>query len=119
MIDLGSTKNQIVAAMASLPDRISPARRTSDVRAGNIGAGCSHTRSVSQVFIRAHAARSDTGDDTGCGAAIDRCDQRACTLILDPERHDQLAATISHVPYLASVALVEAALQRATMTPRG
>jgi prephenate dehydrogenase len=34
----------------------------------------------------------------------------ARSLILDPERHDQLAATISHVPYLTSLALVDAAL---------
>jgi prephenate dehydrogenase len=31
-------------------------------------------------------------------------------LILEPDRHDRAAAVISHVPYLTSVALVDAAL---------
>jgi prephenate dehydrogenase len=108
LIDLGSTKTLIVAAMDRLPDRISPlgghpmcGKETSglSVADANLYRRC---RFVLTPLARTHAATLDVAREL-----LDAIEARA--LLLDPARHDFLAAAISHVPYLTSVALVEAA----------
>ena len=108
LIDLGSTKTQIVAAMQSLPDRISPlgghpmcGKEASGLRAAEANL-YRHCRFVLTPLGRTHATTLDIAREL-----LDVLEAR--TLLLDPERHDVLAAAISHVPYLTSVALVEAA----------
>jgi prephenate dehydrogenase len=110
LIDLGSTKTQIVAAMDRLPARISPlgghpmcGKETSglSVADANLYRRC---RFVLTPLARTHAATLDLAREL-LGAIGARA------LLLDPERHDFLAAAISHVPYLTSIALVDAVLR--------
>jgi prephenate dehydrogenase len=110
LIDLGSTKTQIVARMQTLPDRISPlgghpmcGKETSGlaVADGNLYHGCSFaltpldrtqptTLNLAQELVGTLHARSR---------------------LLDPQQHDRAAAAISHLPYLISTSLVEAVVQ--------
>lgn len=108
LIDLGSTKTQIVAAMQSLPDRISPlgghpmcGKETSGLRVAdaNLYRNCLF---VLTPLTRTHSTTLEIARDL-----LNVIEARA--LLLVPERHDFLAAAISHVPYLTSIALVEAA----------
>jgi len=107
LIDLGSTKTQIAAAMQSLPTRISPlgghpmcGKETSGLSVADANL-YRHCRFVLTPLARTHAATLDIAREL-----LDAIEARA--LLLDPARHDFLAAAISHVPYLTSVALVEA-----------
>jgi prephenate dehydrogenase len=110
LIDLGSTKTQIVARMQSLPDRISPlgghpmcGKETSGlaVADGDLYRGClfaltpldrtrSDTLGIAQELIGALHARS---------------------LLLNPQAHDRAVAAISHLPYLVATSLVNAVAQ--------
>lgn len=108
LIDLGSTKAQIVAAMQALPDRISPlgghpmcGKETAGLKAADANL-YRHCLFALTPLARTHAMTLDVAQQL-----IDVLSARP--LRLDPERHDRLAAAISHVPYLTSVALVEAA----------
>jgi prephenate dehydrogenase len=111
LIDLGSTKTQIVAAMQSLPDRISPlgghpmcGKETSGLSVAdqNLYRNCLF---VLTPLARTHSTTLEIAQDL-----LNVIEARV--LLLDPERHDFLVAAISHVPYLTAVALVDAA-QRA------
>lgn len=106
LIDLGSTKAQIVERMQSLPDRISPlgghpmcGKETSGlaVADGDLYRGCvfaltpldrtrSETLHLAQDLINALHARS---------------------LLLEPQAHDRAVAAISHLPYLMATSLID------------
>ena len=106
LLDLGSTKAQIVARMYSLPDRISSlgghpmcGKETSGlgVADGDLYRGClfaltplkltqPSTLSLAQELIATLQARS---------------------LLLDPQAHDRAAAAISHLPYLLASTLMD------------
>ncbi|NTU62406.1 MAG: prephenate dehydrogenase/arogenate dehydrogenase family protein [Chloroflexi bacterium] len=106
LLDLGSTKTQIVARMQSLPDRISPlgghpmcGKETSGlaVADGDLYRGCvfaltpldrtrSETLHLAQDLINALHARS---------------------LLLEPQAHDCAVAAISHLPYLMATSLID------------
>jgi prephenate dehydrogenase len=106
LIDLGSTKTQIVERMHSLPDRISPlgghpmcGRETSGlaVADGNLYRDCTfaltplnrtrpETLDLAQELINTLHARS---------------------LLLDPLAHDRAVAAISHLPYLVATTLMD------------
>jgi prephenate dehydrogenase len=109
VIDLGSTKGQITDAMQAMPGRISPLGGHPMCGKETSGLGVAVADLYRQcLFVltpldRTHSTTLEIARDllTAIGAR---------TLILDPERHDQLAAAISHVPYLTSLALVDAAL---------
>jgi prephenate dehydrogenase len=110
LIDLGSTKTQIVERMQALPDRISPlgghpmcGRETSGlaVADGKLYRDCTfaltplnrtrpETLNLAQELISTLHARS---------------------LLLDPQQHDRAVAAISHLPYLLSAALMETVAQ--------
>ncbi len=110
LLDLGSTKAQIVERMQSLPERISPlgghpmcGKETSGLRAadGDLYRGClfaltplerthASTLSITQELIAVLHARS---------------------LLLDPQQHDRAAAAISHLPYLMAATLVAAVVE--------
>jgi prephenate dehydrogenase len=109
LLDLGSTKAQIVERMQSLPDRISPlgghpmcGKESSglDVADGDLYRGCRFaltplertqpsTLNIAQELIATLQAR---------------------TLILGPQQHDRAAAAISHLPYLIATTLVDAVM---------
>jgi prephenate dehydrogenase len=115
LIDLGSTKAQIVERMQTLPDRISPlgghpmcGKETSGlaVADGNLYRDCAfaltpldHTQPstlrLAQDMIATLHARS---------------------LLLDPQTHDRAVAAISHLPYLVATALLDAVTRLADDT---
>lgn len=110
VIDLGSTKGQIATAMQALPERISPLGGHPMCGKETSGLGVATPDLYRKcLFVLTPLDRTHATTLAVAQQLIDVISAR--TLILDPDRHDQLAATISHVPYLASLALVEAALQ--------
>jgi prephenate dehydrogenase len=115
LIDLGSTKMQIVERMQALPDRVSSlgghpmcGKETSGLAAAdeNLYRGCTfaltpldrtrpETVNLAQELVGALHARS---------------------LILDPQAHDRAVAAISHLPYLMATSLIDAVAQLADDT---
>lgn len=108
LIDLGSAKSRTVDAMQQLPDRISPigghpmcGKETAGIDAADARLYCDCTfvltpldRTLPTTLSIAHELIEAIG---------------AHALMLDPDRHDRIAAAISHVPYLTSIALIDAA----------
>jgi prephenate dehydrogenase len=106
LLDLGSTKTQIVERMQSLPERISPlgghpmcGREISGLSGadGDLYHGCvfaltpldrtqPSTLNIAQELIAALQARS---------------------LLLEPRAHDHAVAAISHLPYLMAATLLD------------
>jgi prephenate dehydrogenase len=101
--DMGSTKAQICDALERLPASVQPigahpmcGKETSglDVAEAALYCGapfvlCPLLRTASQAVTLVKSLAEAVG---------------ACPLEMDPVRHDRLAAAISHVPYLASLA---------------
>jgi len=108
LMDLGSTKSQIVAEMARLPDHVQPlgghpmcGKEVSGVEAADpaIYRGC--------TFILTPLPRtSEAALALGCELAEA---VGASPLVLEAERQDFLVATVSHLPYLLACALVATA----------
>jgi prephenate dehydrogenase len=108
LMDLGSTKAYIVAEMARLPAHVQPlgghpmcGKEVAGVEAADPGLyqGC--------TFILTPLPRtSEAALALGRGLAQAA---GAHPLVLEPERQDFLAATISHLPYLLACALVSTA----------
>ena len=108
LMDLGSTKAQIVAEMARLPGHVQPlgghpmcGKEVSGIEAADpaLYQGC--------TFILTPLERtSDTALALGrtLAEAVG-----ANPLVLEPERQDFLVATVSHLPYLLACALVATA----------
>ncbi|MBI5563426.1 MAG: prephenate dehydrogenase [Chloroflexi bacterium] len=110
VIDLGSTKGAITAVMQSLPDRISPLGGHPMCGKETSGLGVATPDLYRKcLFVLTPLDRTHATTLAVAQQLIDVISARA--FILDPDRHDQLAAAISHVPYLTSIALGEAALQ--------
>jgi prephenate dehydrogenase len=108
LLDLGSTKAEIVARMAELPQHVSPVgghplcgKETSGL------AGAEATLFREKVFVLTPLARTRPETLALAHTLVDAIGARA--LVLDAARHDRLAARISHVPYLTAIALVAAA----------
>jgi prephenate dehydrogenase len=108
LMDLGSTKAQITAEMARLPDHVQPL-------GGHpmCGKEVSGTESADpalyqgRTFILTPLARtSEAALALGCELAEA---VGAHPLVLEPERQDYLVATVSHLPYLLACALVATA----------
>jgi len=107
ILDLGSTKSAICAAMEVLPDGLQPVgghpmcgKETAGFAAadaalfrGKIFVLCPLPRTAPQALNQAKALAEAIG---------------ACPVVLDPQAHDQAVAAISHLPYAAAVALVNA-----------
>jgi prephenate dehydrogenase len=108
LMDLGSTKGQIVAHMALLPDHVQPlgghpmcGKEKSGIEAADpaLYQGCTFILSPSprtseRALALGHALANAVG---------------AHPLVLQPERQDFLVATVSHLPYLLACALVATA----------
>lgn len=107
VLDLGSTKAQICAALADLPAGLQPigghpmcgkevggfAAAEADLYRDKVFALCRLPRTAQEAFDRALALVTAVG---------------ARPVITDPVAHDRAAAAISHLPYAAAVALVNA-----------
>ncbi len=108
IIDLGSTKSEIVRAMNALPLAFDPlgghplcgketggiAHADPDLFRGKTFALTPLERTTPRALALAHELISAIG---------------AVPLILSAERHDELAAVTSHLPYLTAAALMRAA----------
>ena len=109
ILDLGSTKTQIVSEMQKLPAHFDP-----------IGG---HPMCGKEIGGIANADENLFRDKTFILTPLERTSSRALNiahqlitiigagpLILDPDHHDSLAAMVSHLPYLASIALMHSAM---------
>jgi prephenate dehydrogenase len=116
LMDLGSTKAQIVARMAALPAHVQPlgghpmcGREVSRIAAADPTLYRDHT------FVLAPLLRTSQ-EALALGRALVEA-AGARPLILDPDRHDRLVAVASHLPYLLACALVGAAETTASTDP--
>ncbi len=110
LIDLGSTKTQIVERMQALPDHISPlgghpmcGKETSGlaVADGTLYRGCTF------ALTPLERTRSETLNLAQELITI----LHAQSLILNPQDHDRAVAAISHLPYLMATSLVDTVAQ--------
>jgi prephenate dehydrogenase len=116
LVDLGSTKAQIVARMAALPAHVQPlgghpmcGREVSGIAAAD------PTLYRGHIFVLAPLPRTSQAALALGRALVEAVGARP--LVLDPDRHDRLVATASHLPYLLACALVGAAETAASTDP--
>lgn len=116
LLDLGSTKVEVVRAMESLPAHVEPigghpmaGKETSGIEAldADLFQGA--------TFVLTPLARTSEGT-TALAEGLARA-LGAQPLLLSPERHDQLVAATSHLPYLTSIALVAQTQAGAVVDP--
>ncbi len=108
LMDLGSTKAQIVAEMRRLPDHVQPlgghpmcGKEKSGIEVAD--PALYHGR----TFILSPLERTS---ETALAAGVALAEAiGACPLVLEPERQDALVAIVSHLPYLLACALVATA----------
>ena len=108
VMDLGSTKAQIVAEMARMPDHVQPlgghpmcGKEVSGLEAADVALYQDRT------FILCPLPRTSEAT-LALGQALAWA-VGAQPLVLDPERQDFLVATLSHLPYLLACGLVSTA----------
>ena len=108
LMDLGSTKSQIVSRMAGLPPHVQPlgghpmcGKEVSGIEAADpaLYQGC--------TFILSPLSRTSPAA-LALGHALTKA-VGAQPLVIDADRQDYLVATISHLPYLLACALVSTA----------
>lgn len=105
VMDLGSTKRQIVAAMESLPAQV--AAVGGHPLCGRERSGFEHAEAglfAGSLFVLTRCART-TPDGLALAEQLVRA-LGASILELDADRHDRLLAAVSHLPYLLAVALM-------------
>ena len=108
VLDLGSTKTEIVAAMETLPATCDPVG--GHPMCGKEVAGLQHADAAlyhGATFVLAPLARTSPAALQLAHAVVVAVGAHA--LLLDAVRHDRLAAATSHVPYLIACALMSAA----------
>jgi prephenate dehydrogenase len=105
VIDLGSTKTDIVRAMNDLPENVLAVGGHPMTGKETSGpAGADGTLFEGRVFVLCPTQRSTPESVAFAQAMIKAI--RARELILEAERHDAAVAAISHLPYLVSAGLV-------------
>lgn len=116
IMDLGSTKSMILAAMAALPSHVQPigghpmcGREMAGLDAALPGLY------TGAVFVLSPLPRTSQSTLARALELVEALDARP--VILEPQRHDRIAATISHLPYLVAAALVETARRQAAQDP--
>jgi prephenate dehydrogenase len=108
VMDLGSTKAEILEAMRALPEHVEPlgghpmcGKETSGIAAADVALFRGRT------FILSPLART-SGEAVSLGEELVRA-IGATPLIIDGARQDYLVGTLSHLPYLLACALVSTA----------
>jgi prephenate dehydrogenase len=105
LLDLGSTKGEVVAAMEELPPQVQPVGAHPMCGKETSGLGVAEptlyerapwvlvplSRTSPSALALAHQLAVGVG---------------ACPLVVEADRHDRLVAAISHLPYSLAVALV-------------
>ncbi len=108
LMDLGSTKAQIVTEMARLPDHVQPlgghpmcGKETSGIEVADpaLYRGCTF---ILSPLPRTSEAALALGRELAQAVG-------AYPLVLEAERQDSIVATVSHLPYLLACALVSTA----------
>ena len=104
VLDLGSTKVQVVNALASLPPRFDPLG--GHPMCGKETTGLDHAEpELYQGATFAYAALERTSDKARIFAEQLASAIGSYPLWIDPETHDQWSAATSHLPYLVAAAL--------------
>lgn len=116
VMDVGSTKGKIAAAMDGLPATVEPlgghplcGKETSGLEAADptLYEGCAFVLTpLPRTSAHALALGRELVEAVG-----------ARPIILDPDQHDRLVAASSHLPYLLSVGLMSTAEEIAAETP--
>jgi len=108
VLDLGSTKAQILEAMAALPPHVEPlgghpmcGRELSGIEAADVSLYRERTFILSPLE-RTSAEAIERGRELVAAVG-------ASPLLLDAARQDRLVATLSHLPYLLACSLVRTA----------
>lgn len=116
VLDLGSTKVQIVGEMARLPEHVEPVgghpmcgRELAGLDAADPALFSGRTFILTPLERTSKAALA-----LACELAQA---SGADPLVLEPERQDRLAATLSHLPYLLACALVSTARAATSADP--
>jgi prephenate dehydrogenase len=116
VMDLGSTKAEIVAAMEQLPEGVEPlgghpmcGKEVAGIAAADPGLYSDCTFVLTPLVRTSVAARMQ-------GEEIVRA-VGARPLVLAPDRHDRLVAVISHLPYLLACCLVGTAQEASRSDP--
>ena len=116
LMDVGSTKLRIVARMENLPSHVQPlgghpmcGKETSGIGVADpmLYQGC--------TFILTPLTRTSEPALSLGRALVEAVG--GCPLVLDPECHDRLVATVSHLPYLLACGLVGAAESMGSSEP--
>jgi prephenate dehydrogenase len=108
VLDLGSTKSQITAAMEKLPTHFDPLG--SHPMCGKEVSGIAHAEADlyrGKTFVLTPLARTSSAALALAQELIETLGARP--LILSADRHDALAAVSSHLPYVVAAALMRAA----------
>lgn len=111
VLDLGSTKTQVVRAMANLPPRFEPVG--GHPMCGKETGGLAHADADlyrDKLFVLCPPGYTSVRAFSLAFELVEAIGARP--LMLPAERHDALAALVSHLPYAAAVALMRAALAR-------
>ncbi len=117
VIDLGSTKKAICQALATLPPHVQPIG--GHPMCGKEVAGLAHAEATlyeDATFVLCPLERTAGWARDLALDLVHRVGARP--LILPPDQHDRLVATISHLPYLAAAALVGTTHHVAQEDPR-
>jgi prephenate dehydrogenase len=109
VLDLGSTKQEIVAAMERLPPQFDPLG--GHPMCGKEVSGLAHAEPTlyrGKTFVLTPLPRTSPA---ALALAHDLVETLGATpLVMSAERHDALAAVSSHLPYVAAATLMRAAL---------
>lgn len=110
LLDLGSTKREICAAM----DRLPPAfgAMGGHPMCGKESSGLSFAEADlyrDQTFVLCRTERTDAATERMVLSLLDVIG--ASPLVLEPEEHDRLVATVSHLPYFLAALLMEQATE--------
>jgi prephenate dehydrogenase len=105
LMDLGSTKSQIVACMAQLPSHIEPlgGHPMCGTERSGIEAADPKLYSGANFVLTPLPRTSEVALALG-RSLVEAVGARS--LVLDPDRHDRLVAAVSHLPYLLACGLV-------------
>lgn len=105
IIDLGSTKREIVQAMEQLPPHVQPLGGHPMCGKEKAGFGAADAELYrNAVFVLTPLPRTSAHTLTLAQALAEAVGARP--LVLDPARHDKIAAAISHLPYTLAAALM-------------
>ena len=111
VVDMGSTKTEIVQAMQNLPKRFDPIG--GHPMCGKEVAGIQYAEAGlyrKQTFVLSKLERTSPGALALVQEMIETIGARP--LMLTPEKQDELVAVISHLPYLVASALVRTAIAK-------